>query len=232
MKTANDKSSAVSKAASKSVGTSCGCGGSEAAKLHEEVRDAERAPVRARPGGAGIVDCKVARLIATAASIAANNDQGFTEAVTSLKAAGAHEDEIRFAVSIGQFVKEKPAGIMKNLADQLAGTHLVGDDPPGECPAAKLKGTTSYRVTLLIAAGSAMAASCEPCLNKVIPDLIEAKACDEDIRRALEIGQFVKDQKGAVMKEAADILAGTNLLEEPAADPFHATDGIAWSRCA
>ena len=29
-------------------------------------------------------------------------------------------------------------------------------------------------ITLLIAAGAAMAANCEPCLNKIVPDLIEA----------------------------------------------------------
>ena len=32
----------------------------------------------------------------------------------------------------------------------------------------------NYNVTMLIAAGAAMAANCEPCLNKIIPDLIEA----------------------------------------------------------
>ena len=28
-----------------------------------------------------------------------------------------------------------------------------------------------YKVTMLIAAGAAMAANCEPCLNKVVPDM-------------------------------------------------------------
>lgn len=67
------------------------------------------------------------------------------------------------------------------------------------------------QVTLLIAAGAAMAANCEPCLNKVVPDLIEAGVSSEDIRSAIEIGQFVKDRPAAIMKEAADALAGTSL---------------------
>lgn len=76
-----------------------------------------------------------------------------------------------------------------------------------------------YKVTMLIAAGAAMAANCEACLNKVVPDLIEAGVAESDIRKAVEIGQFVKDKPAAIMKEAADVLAGTNL-----ADP-HASEG-------
>ncbi len=68
-----------------------------------------------------------------------------------------------------------------------------------------------YKVTMLIAAGAAMAANCEPCLNKIIPDLIEAGVAEADIRKAVEIGQFVKDKPAAIMKEAADALAGTRL---------------------
>ncbi len=50
-----------------------------------------------------------------------------------------------------------------------------------------------YKVTMLIAAGAAMAANCEPCLNKVVPDLMEAGVAEDDIRRAVEIGQFEAD---------------------------------------
>jgi hypothetical protein len=70
-----------------------------------------------------------------------------------------------------------------------------------------------HRVTLLIAAGAAMAANCERCLNKVVPDLIEAGVTAADIRAAVEIGQFVKDRPAAMMKEAADVLAGTQLSD-------------------
>jgi len=70
-----------------------------------------------------------------------------------------------------------------------------------------------YKVTMLIAAGAAMAANCEPCLNKVVPDLIEAGVAEADIRKAVEIGQFVKDKPAAIMKEAADALTGTHMSD-------------------
>jgi len=70
-----------------------------------------------------------------------------------------------------------------------------------------------FKVTMLIAAGAAMAANCEPCLNKVVPDLIEAGVAEADIRKAVEIGQFVKDKPAAIMKEAADVLTGSHLSD-------------------
>jgi len=70
-----------------------------------------------------------------------------------------------------------------------------------------------YKVTMLIAVGAAMAANCEPCLNKAVPELIEAGVSFADIRQAVEIGQFVKDRPAAIMKEAADLLAGTHLSD-------------------
>ena len=83
----------------------------------------------------------------------------------------------------------------------------------------KLQATTEipqivdYKVTMLIAAGAAMAANCEPCLNKVVPDLLEAGVAESDIRKAVEIGQFVKDKPAAIMKEAADVLTGTSMSD-------------------
>ena len=71
-----------------------------------------------------------------------------------------------------------------------------------------------YKVTMLIAAGAAMAANCEPCLNKIVPDLIEAGVAEADIQKAVEIGQFVKDKPAGIMKEAADALTGTHLSEQ------------------
>ena len=59
---------------------------------------------------------------------------------------------------------------------------------------------------MLIAAGAAMAANCGPCLNKEVPDLIAAGVAENDIRRAVEIGQFVKDKSADIMKEASDAL--------------------------
>ena len=98
--------------------------------------------------------------------------------------------------------------------------------PPGEKnqtavlqTASEVSEIVDYKVTMLIAAGAAMAANCEPCLNKIVPDLIEAGVAETDIRKAVEIGQFVKDKPAAIMKEAADALTGSQL-----ADP-HAPEG-------
>jgi alkylhydroperoxidase/carboxymuconolactone decarboxylase family protein YurZ len=82
-----------------------------------------------------------------------------------------------------------------------------------ECPAEKMKKDENYNRVMLVAAGSAMAASCEPCLNIVIPNLIEVGVPDAEIRRAVEIGQYVKDRQADIMKEAADVLAGTSFLD-------------------
>jgi AhpD family alkylhydroperoxidase len=87
-----------------------------------------------------------------------------------------------------------------------------------ECPAEKMKKDENYERVMLVAAGSAMAASCEPCLNMVIPNLIEVGVPDAEIRRAVEIGQYVKDRQADIMKEAADVLAGTGFLDEEVPD--------------
>ena len=82
-----------------------------------------------------------------------------------------------------------------------------------ECPADKMQKDENYKRIMLVAAGSAMAASCEPCLNHVIPNLIEIGVPGAEIRRAVEIGQHVKDREADIMKEAADVLAGTSFLD-------------------
>ena len=55
--------------------------------------------------------------------------------VTMLIAAGVAEADIRKAVEIGQFVKDKPAAIMKEAADVLTGTHLSDPNASEGCPA-------------------------------------------------------------------------------------------------
>lgn len=74
------------------------------------------------------------------------------------------------------------------------------------------------KVSLLVAAASAMATGCEPCMDQIIPNLIEAGVADADIRRAVEIGQRVKDAAAEYMKEVADVLAGTCLARSPGAE--------------
>ena len=81
-------------------------------------------------------------------------------------------------------------------------------------PAKQKPEIVDFKVTMLIAAGAAMAANCEPCLNKIVPDLIGAGVAEADIRKAVEIGQFVKDKPAAIMKEAADVLTGSQLADQ------------------
>jgi hypothetical protein len=56
---------------------------------------------------------------------------------------------------------------------------------------------------MIIAAGAAMAANCEPCLNQVVPSLIEANVSSYDITKAVTIGQTVKDRISAQTQELA-----------------------------
>ena len=93
-------------------------------------------------------------------------------------------------------------------------TQLHADKIKDEQSEKNISQIVDYKVTMLIAAGAAMAANCEPCLNKIVPDLIEAGVAEADIQKAVEIGQFVKDKPAAIMKEAADALTGTRLSEQ------------------
>lgn len=97
----------------------------------------------------------------------------------------------------------------------------------GEAVAEKVKGKQGqddapqlidHKVTLLIAAGAAMGANCEACINKIVPELREAGVAEADIRRAVEIGQFVKDKPAGRMKNLADKLTGTRLAKGPASE--------------
>ena len=90
---------------------------------------------------------------------------------------------------------------------------IIAEKPKEEKAPKATPEIVDYRLTMLIAAGAAMAANCEMCLNKVVPDLIEAGVAEADIRKAVEIGQFVKDKPAQLMKEAADMLTGTNMAK-------------------
>lgn len=72
------------------------------------------------------------------------------------------------------------------------------------------------KVKLLIAAGAAVAANCEPCLNKIHAQLRQAGVSVPDICRAIQIGQFVKDQSAAHMKKVAEALTGEKVTDTPA----------------
>ena len=88
----------------------------------------------------------------------------------------------------------------------------------GAAPKA-VPGLIDQKVTLLISAGAAMAAGCEPCLTKIVAGLKDAGVGTTDIRRAVEIGQLVKDKPAANMKVLADTLTGTSLAEDAPAGP-------------
>ena len=64
---------------------------------------------------------------------------------------------------------------------------------------------------LLVAAGSAVAAGCIPCLESIV-GMARADGIDEKkIKEAVMTGQYVKDQPANMMKQAADQLVGTHL---------------------
>ncbi len=64
---------------------------------------------------------------------------------------------------------------------------------------------------LLVAAGAAVAAGCIPCLEN-ITRLAEGEGiASKKMKSAVLVGQFIKEQPAAHMKEAADRLVGTHL---------------------
>jgi glycosyltransferase A (GT-A) superfamily protein (DUF2064 family) len=64
---------------------------------------------------------------------------------------------------------------------------------------------------LLVAMGSAVAAGCQSCLERMV-GLAQCEELDPaQMRAAVAIGQFVKDQPAQQMKELADRLLGSRL---------------------
>ncbi len=193
----------------------CSCGAAQGSVSGKSsVTQVKEAP-KIRPG---LIDRKVTLLIAAGAAMAAGCEMCLEKIVPDLKEAKVADDQIRGAIMTGQFVKDRAAAIMKEKADKLAGTTLGGETDLDFCPGDTMKQDPGYKVMMLIAAGAAMGANCEYCLNRVVPELIEAGVSETDMRRAVEIGQFVKDKPAAVMKEAADVLTGSK-LSEPSASP-------------
>lgn len=68
---------------------------------------------------------------------------------------------------------------------------------------------------LLIAMGSAVAAGCQHCLEKLTGLARDENIDPAQIRAAVTIGQFVKDQPAQQMKELADSLTGSRLAAGP-----------------
>ena len=64
---------------------------------------------------------------------------------------------------------------------------------------------------LLVAAGSAVAAGCMPCLETIV-GMARADGIEEKkLKEAVMTGQYVKEQPINMMKEFADNLVGTHL---------------------
>jgi alkylhydroperoxidase/carboxymuconolactone decarboxylase family protein YurZ len=64
---------------------------------------------------------------------------------------------------------------------------------------------------LLVSVGAAVAAGCIPCLENIAA-MAKSEGIDpKKLKVAAIIGQFIKDQPAAHMKEAADRLLGTHL---------------------
>jgi len=73
---------------------------------------------------------------------------------------------------------------------------------------------------LLVAAGSAVAAGCIPCLETIV-GMARTDGIDEKkLKEAVMTGQYVKEQPANMMKAFADQLVGTHLSGKPAS-----TDG-------
>jgi len=162
-----------------------------------------------------LVDDKVSMLIMAGAAVAASYRPILEELLPRLKESGLPAEMIHAAIQVGNAVRQKPVAMVKELTDTLAAVGAPEPPTGGGCPAEQLGPGYAYNVTMLIGAGAAMAANCEWCFNQAVPNLIEAGVADSDIRTAVEIGQSVKDRVSAVMKEAADLMAGTQFSQEP-----------------
>ncbi len=147
-----------------------------------------------------LVDDAMAGLIEIAAAVGANCEPCLRQTIGKLRAAGVPAEYIRAAAEVGEMVKEKPALVMKEAADVLAGTELVQASAPGACPVEEIGDGEELIRALLLGVGAAMGANCERCLNKAVPALLEAGAMEEDIRKAVEIGQLVKDEATAFVR--------------------------------
>jgi AhpD family alkylhydroperoxidase len=147
-------------------------------------------------------------LIAAGSAMAASCEPCLNTVIPNLIEIGVPENEIRKAVEIGQYVKDRQADIMKEAADVLAGTHFLDEQVPEEC-AREETGTPAFdKLGMLIAVGASVAGNCENCLNTVVLELRSAGVTNEEIRAAVMIGQTVKEKPAGIIKEAADKLTG------------------------
>ena len=153
--------------------------------------------------------------IAAGSAMAANCEPCLNMVIPNLIEVGVPDADIRRAVEIGQYVKDRKSDIMKEAADILAGTNFLDKDVPEECASNEMELLRGDNMSMLIAVGAAVAGNCESCLNTVITELKKAGATDEEIRGAVDIGLTVKERPAAIVKETADKLTSAHLLGNP-----------------
>jgi hypothetical protein len=83
---------------------------------------------------------------------------------------------------------------------------------------------------ILIAMGSAVAAGCQPCLERLVALAKTEDIEDAQMRAAVTIGQFVKDQPGKHMQELATKLLGIQLADDGLAGGCNCPSGCAPSQ--
>jgi len=147
-------------------------------------------------------------LVAVGSAMAANCEPCLNMVIPNLIEVGVPDAEIRRAVEIGQYVKDRQADIMKEAADVLAGTSFLDEEVPEECVQHRIQALKVDRMSMLIAVGAAVAGNCESCLNTTVRELRNAGATDEEIRGAVDIGQTVKERPAGIINAAADKLTG------------------------
>jgi AhpD family alkylhydroperoxidase len=147
-------------------------------------------------------------LIAAGSAMAASCEPCLNMVIPNLMEVGASEAEIRGAVEIGQYVKDREADLMKEAADILAGTSFLGREIPEECGPGAMEALKTSRINMLIAVGAAVAGNCASCLTTVVGELKEAGATEEEIRGAVTIGLTVKERPAGLIKETAAKLTG------------------------
>ncbi|MEW6442367.1 MAG: sigma-70 family RNA polymerase sigma factor [bacterium] len=93
-----------------------------------------------------------------------------------------------------------------------------GTEKPEIKEAAKMVNTLSAldrETQLLVAVGSAVAAGCMPCLEKIVGMAREEGVDERKVKEAVLTGQYVKEQPNRMMREFADGLTGTHLMSAP-----------------
>jgi alkylhydroperoxidase/carboxymuconolactone decarboxylase family protein YurZ len=151
-------------------------------------------------------DYRRVMLIAAGSAMAANCEPCLNTVIPNLIEVGVPEKEIRKAVEIGQYVKDRQAEIMKEAADVLAGTCFLDEQVPEECAREETVTPEFDKMSMLIAVGASVAGNCENCLNTVVCELKAGGATNEEIRAAVMIGQTVKEKPAGIITEAADKL--------------------------